>query len=158
VAGGVGLAPTRLLVHQLAGPGITLLYGARNPSLLLFREEYEALRDHGIDLRLTVDSGDESWDGNVGVVTTLLSEDMVKSHDYAVVAGPPIMMYFTTKTLTEKGMPPDRIFVTLENHMKCGIGLCGHCRIGDKYICADGPVFSLAEALYFGERAAGELW
>lgn len=158
VAGGVGLAPTRMLVHELSGPGLTLLYGARNPSLLLFKDEYEALMDHGVDLRLTVDSGDETWDGNVGVVTTLLNQDMVRSQDYAVVAGPPIMMYFTTKTLMEMGMSPDRIFVTLENHMKCGIGLCGHCRIGDRYICADGPVFSLAEAFALQERSAGELW
>lgn len=158
VAGGVGLAPTRLLVHELSGPDLTLLYGARNPSLLLFRDEYEALRDQGVDLRLTVDSGDESWKGNVGVVTTLLNEDTVSSHDYAVVAGPPIMMYFTAKTLVEMGLPADRIFVTLENHMKCGIGLCGHCRIGDKYICADGPVFSLAEVLALQERSAGEVW
>jgi NAD(P)H-flavin reductase len=158
VAGGVGLAPTRLLVRELAGPGLTLLYGARNPSLLLFRDEYEDLADHGIDLRVTVDAGDENWKGNVGVVTTLLSEDLVRAQDHAVVAGPPIMMHFTTKTLLEMGMPPERIFVTLENHMKCGVGLCGHCRIGDRYICADGPVFSLAEAFALQERSAGELW
>ncbi len=158
VAGGVGLAPTRLLVHELSGPDLTLLYGARNPALLLFKDEYDILRDRGVDLRLTVDSCDEAWEGNVGVVTTLLSEDMVRSHDYAVVAGPPVMMYFTTKTLMEMGMSPERIFVTLENHMKCGIGLCGHCRIGDKYICADGPVFSLDEVHALEKRSAGEVW
>jgi len=158
VAGGVGLAPTRLLLRELAGPGLTLLYGARSPSLLLFRDEYGELVDRGVDLRLTVDAGDATWKGHVGVVTTLLDRDLVRTRDHAVVAGPPVMMHFATRALVEMGMPPERIFVTLENHMKCGVGLCGHCRIGDRYVCTDGPVFSLAEVFALQERSAGNLW
>lgn len=158
VAGGVGLAPTRLLIRELLGSGLTVLYGARNPSLLLYTGEHDSWRDEGATVLLTVDSGDETWQGNVGVVTTLLSEEMVKAHEFAVVAGPPIMMFFTAKTLSEMGMAPQRIFLTLENHMKCGIGLCGHCRIGDRYICVDGPVFSLEEVRAMEGRVAGEVW
>ncbi len=144
VIGGVGLAPVRMLIRELLGPHLTVLYGAREPSLLLYTDEYDAWREAGADLRLTVDRGDESWRGRVGVVTTLLEHDLVENSEFAVVAGPPIMMKHTVKRLLEMGMEPEQIFVTLENHMKCGVGLCGHCRIGDKYICVDGPVFPLS--------------
>ena len=157
VIGGVGLAPVRMLIRELLGPGLTVLYGARNPSLLLYTDEYDAWREAGVALRLTVDTGDEGWQGHVGVVTTLLEPELVREHEFAVVAGPPIMMKFTVRGLLEMGMEPEQIYLTLENHMKCGVGLCGHCRVGDKYVCVDGPVFSYAEVKELEEKAAGEV-
>jgi len=157
VIGGLGLAPVRMVLEELAGPDLTLVYGARSPSLLLYRYRYPEWQQRGLQLRLTVDQADETWQGPVGVVTTLLDADLVKRHDYALVAGPPIMMKFTTRMLEDLGMSPDRVFVTLENHMKCGVGLCGHCRIGDKYVCVDGPVFRLDEVRDLEHWAAGEV-
>ncbi len=155
VVGGLGLAPVRIAFEELENA--TLVYGARSPELLLYRDRYGQWRDEGKEILLTVDRPAEGWDGNVGVVTTLLDENLVKSHDYAVVAGPPIMMKFASKMLEDLGMDSDRVFLTLENHMKCGVGLCGHCRIGDKYVCVDGPVFSLTEIRRLEEWASGEV-
>ncbi len=157
VIGGLGLAPVRMVIEELAGPQITLVYGARSPDLLLYRYRYPEWQQRGMTLLLTVDRGDASWQGPVGVVTTLLNASLVQRHDYALVAGPPIMMKFATQQLEELGMARERVFVTLENHMKCGVGLCGHCRIGDKYVCVDGPVFRLDEVRNLETWAAGEV-
>lgn len=155
VVGGLGLAPVRMAIEQLGD--VTLVYGARNPSLLLYRNLYRSWEKEGKRILLTVDRPDGKWRGHVGVVTTLLDGNLVKSHDYAVVAGPPIMMKFASRMLEELGMDSDRIFLTLENHMKCGVGLCGHCRIGDRYVCVDGPVFSLSEIRNLEGWASGEV-
>ena len=155
VIGGLGLAPVLMAFEQLKEA--TLVYGARSPRLLLYRDRYDRWRREGKEILLTVDKPSEDWDGHVGVVTTLLDRELVSSHDYAVVAGPPIMMKFASRMLEEMGMPSDRIYLTLENHMKCGVGLCGHCRIGDKYVCVDGPVFSLTQIRHLEEWAAGEV-
>ncbi len=157
VIGGLGLAPVRMVLETLASPRLTLVYGARNPSMLLYRYRYDHWQRQGTRILLTVDQGDETWQGPVGVVTTLLTPSLVQEHDYALVAGPPIMMKFTSQMLEEMGMPADRVFLTLENHMKCGVGLCGHCRIGDKYVCVDGPVFRLDEIRNLETWAAGEV-
>ncbi len=157
VIGGLGLAPVRMVIERLAGPEITLVYGARSPELLLYRYRYPEWQQRGMQVLLTVDRADETWQGPVGVVTTLLNPELVQAHEVALVAGPPIMMKFATKALEEMGLPPDRVYVTLENHMKCGVGLCGHCRIGDKYVCVDGPVFRLDEVRHLETWAAGEV-
>ncbi len=155
VIGGLGLAPVLMAFEQLNKA--TLVYGARSSRFLLYRDRYDRWKREGKEVLLTVDRASEEWDGHVGVVTTLLDEEIVSSHDYAVVAGPPIMMKFASEMLEKLGMESDRIFLTLENHMKCGVGLCGHCRVGDKYVCVDGPVFSLKEIRRLEEWAAGEV-
>lgn len=152
VGGGVGLAPLRALLFALfenisAYKKIIVRYGARTPNDLVYRN---ALLDgwgnkNQIDLMVTVDKRDETWKGHEGVVTTILEKNKLRSdvkNGVAVVCGPPIMMKFTTLKLLELGYTPDRIFLSMEKNMSCGIGKCGHCRLGTYYACKDGPVFS----------------
>jgi NAD(P)H-flavin reductase len=95
-----------------------------------------------LDVQLTVDEGDVSWKGPVGVVTTLLDDlDIEYPNGVAIVCGPPIMMKFTTEKLTELGFQDRNIYLSMERNMSCAIGKCGHCRIGIYYACHDGPVF-----------------
>jgi len=149
VGGGIGLAPLRSLInnvldnHDSFGK-VTILYGARTPGDLVFRDEFEVWQAQpDTTMLVTVDRGDEKWTGNVGVVTTLFPkvEIEIKS-TVAFVCGPPVMIPFVIKDLLELGFTEDTIISTLERHMKCGVGKCGHCCIGDKYVCVDGPVFS----------------
>lgn len=148
VGGGIGLSTLRsyllTLVHQREKYGrILLFYGARTPSDLAFRREYESWRGRGVEIRLSVDVGTPGWQGNVGVVTTLF--DKVKldfNRDLAVVCGPPIMIRFTVQKLLEVGYRPEQIYVSLERKMRCGIGKCAHCNVGKFYVCKDGPIFS----------------
>ncbi len=123
---------------------VTVVYGARSPGELLYKDElteWEARKD--IDTYITVDKGDESWQGREGFVPTVLEELAPGPEDtVALVCGPPIMLKFTLPVLTTLGFRPDQIITSLEMRMKCGIGLCGRCNIGSKYVCRDGPVFS----------------
>ncbi|MBN2033484.1 MAG: FAD/NAD(P)-binding protein [Deltaproteobacteria bacterium] len=127
---------------------ITVVYGARSPGLLLYREElsdWEKRND--IRMHITVDATDDpEWKYNKGFVPAVAKEK-IKSADnaIAIVCGPPIMIRFTQPVLEELGFPPERIILSLEMRMKCGIGMCGRCNIGDRYVCKDGPVFSLAQ-------------
>ena len=127
---------------------ITVVYGARSPGMLLYKEELAAWeRRDDIHMHITVDStNDPSWKYNTGFVPTI-TEQKIKSADnaIAIVCGPPIMIKFTQPVLEELGFPPERIILSLEMRMKCGIGMCGRCNIGDKFVCKDGPVFSLAQ-------------
>jgi len=152
VAGGIGLAPLRSLLvnmldHRSDFRKIILLYGARNPSELLYKEnltEWENLE--GLDLLATVDVADDGWQGNVGVVTTLFSKTTISLENcVAFVCGPPIMFRFVIKELKERGFEDRQIVSTLERYMKCGVGKCGHCCISHKYVCLDGPVFTYDE-------------
>ena len=149
VGGGVGLAPLRSLLYMLtAQPDnfgkISLKYGARTPDHLIYKDQLE---DWGssvseIDLELTVDEGDEDWEGNVGVVTNLLENLEVDTEKgVAVVCGPPIMMKFTTQSLLDHFESSD-IYLSMEKNMSCGFGMCGHCQLGKYYVCKDGPVFT----------------
>jgi NAD(P)H-flavin reductase len=151
VGGGVGLAPLRALFFALAEEmkrykKIILRYGARSPADIVYREEVERAWGHKeVDLMLSVDKGDDSWKGSVGVVTTILEKNKLSvkiANSVAVVCGPPIMMKFATLKLLELGYPPDSIYLSMEKNMSCGIGKCGHCRIGTFYACKDGPVFT----------------
>jgi sulfhydrogenase subunit gamma (sulfur reductase) len=127
---------------------IRVVYGARNPGMLLYRDELAAWEQRDdIEMHITVDGTDDpDWKYNVGFVPTI-TEQKITSADNAVaiVCGPPIMIKFTQPVLEKLGFPPERIILSLEMRMKCGIGICGRCNIGDKYVCKDGPVFSLAE-------------
>ncbi len=127
---------------------IIVVYGARRPGLLLYKEElWEWEKRDDLEMHITVDSTDDpNWKYNVGFVPTI-TEQKVKSaeNSIAIVCGPPIMIKFTQPVLEKIGFPPENIILSLEMRMKCGIGMCGRCNIGHKFVCKDGPVFSLAE-------------
>ncbi|MDQ5985059.1 MAG: sulfhydrogenase subunit gamma (sulfur reductase) [Syntrophus sp. SKADARSKE-3] len=126
---------------------ITVIYGARNPGLLLYKDELEVWAKRGdIDLNVTVDKGDAGWKGREGFVPTVCKE-VAPSPENAVtlICGPPIMIRFTLPVFFELGFSNENIITSLEMRMKCGIGKCGRCNVGSKYVCKDGPVFSLAE-------------
>jgi len=162
VAGGIGLAPVRPIIEdayrgRLNYERLLLLYGAREPALLLYKKDLDRWAKK-LEVFVTVDrkNGCETapkvWDGRTGVVTELFKEvDFSPGRTWALVCGPPIMMHFATKGLISKGVPLNRIHLSLERHMKCGMGICGHCQIGGKYVCKDGPVFSVHEALSWRE-------
>jgi sulfhydrogenase subunit beta (sulfur reductase) len=154
VAGGIGLAPLRplldaILAQRLRFEAVRLYAGARTPRDLLFADELKLLaaRDD-LEVAVTVDrAGVESgWTGPVGIVTHLFDrETWDGARAVAFVCGPERMMAATAEALYERGLTPDRVFVTMERHMECGIGLCGHCQYGPFFVCRDGPVFSLAQ-------------
>jgi NAD(P)H-flavin reductase len=152
VAGGFALAPARSVLNYALDKRddygkISLFYGARTPQDLVFRWEYDRYRNEkDMDFRATVDCGDPTWEGPVGVVGNLLKEAAPSSENaIAVICGPPIMIKFVLQDLTALGFTPDQIVTTLEGKMQCCVGLCGRCNIGSKFICKDGPVFTLAE-------------
>ena len=127
---------------------ITVVYGARSPGLLLYRQELaEWEKRDDIKVHITVDATDDpEWPYNVGFVPTITEKKITSSKDaYALVCGPPIMIKFTQPVLAKIGFKPEQIIMSLEMRMKCGIGMCGRCNIGDQYVCKDGPVFSLAQ-------------
>lgn len=127
---------------------ITVVYGARNPGLLLYKDELVAWEQRDdITMHITVDATDDpGWKYNVGFVPAVTKEKAPGSENaVAIVCGPPIMIKFTLPVLAELGFPPERIITSLEMRMKCGIGMCGRCNIGPEYVCKDGPVFSMAK-------------
>jgi len=160
VGGGVGLAPLRSLFFALAHrldsyERIVFCYGARTPSDIVYKDavlnEWPKL-DPKISFRMTVDKGDDSWKGNVGLVTTTLDNlDLWIGNSNAVVCGPPIMMKFSTFKLIDLGYKPEQICLSMEKNMSCGIGKCGHCQLGKYYVCKDGPVFSYDQIKDFPE-------
>jgi len=127
---------------------ITVVYGARSPGMLLYRDElaqWEKRDD--LNMHITVDATDDpDWKYNVGFVPTITEQKITSADNaIAIVCGPPIVIRLTQPILENLGFPPERIIFSLEMRMKCGIGMCGRCNIGDKYVCNDGPVFSLAQ-------------
>lgn len=159
LGGGIGGAPLRPVIHTVLDSSpreyskLTILWAARTPSLLLFRDEFEQWRRHpDTELYLTVDQGDDTWTGKVGLITALL-EQVAPSPDNAVAitCGPPIMIKFVLLGLRKLGFAPQQIITTLEAKMKCGIGKCGRCNLGDKFVCTDGPVFTSAQISQFLE-------
>ena len=134
---------------------ITVIYGARSPGELLYKSELEAWEaQDGIDMYVTVDKGDEGWKGREGFVPAVLQE-VAPSADNAIVlvCGPPIMLKFTMQPLLDLGFSPGTIITSLERRMSCGLGKCGRCNIGSKYVCKDGPVFSYKEIQELQEGA-----
>ncbi|MBN2403439.1 MAG: FAD/NAD(P)-binding protein [Spirochaetes bacterium] len=152
VGGGIGMAPLRTLILYMLDnredyKDITIIYGARTPPDLCYKEdikEWESRKD--VNLILTVDAQFPGWEKRVGFVPTVLKEVAPKpDNTVAITCGPPIMIKFVLEGLAELKFPDDQIVTTLEKRMKCGIGLCGRCNIGHKYVCKDGPVFTLRE-------------
>jgi NAD(P)H-flavin reductase len=151
IAGGLGLAPLRPLVRAImarrsAFGRLVLLVGARTPASLLFVRELAHWRARfDLDVRATVDAGDPTWNGEVGVITTLIPRaTFAPATTTAFVCGPEVMMRFAAADLAHHGVPPDRIFLSMERNMKCAVGVCGHCQFGPAFICKDGPVLSYA--------------
>jgi NAD(P)H-flavin reductase len=127
---------------------VTVVYGARNPGLLLYKEELIAWEQRDdLTMHLTVDATeDPTWNYHVGFVPAVTKEQAPSAENaYALVCGPPIMIKFTLPVLKELGFTQDRIITSLEMRMKCGIGMCGRCNIGTEYVCKDGPVFTMEQ-------------
>lgn len=154
VAGGIGLVPLRsfikhVLEHRSDYGDLTLLFGARNPAEQLFLNELREWKERK-DLQYleTVDRPDAAWKGHVGVITTLFPKIQVDpANTFCIVVGPPVMYRFVILEAKGKGIPNDRIYLSLERRMKCGIGKCGHCQINHLYACQDGPVFTYANII-----------
>ncbi|MHC4519186.1 MAG: FAD/NAD(P)-binding protein [Planctomycetota bacterium] len=153
VGGGVGLAPIRSLFLTLVDrigdfKSVVCRFGARTPADFIYKDtlfgEWQKL--DGVEIKLTVDEANGEWDGNVGVVTTILGpKDVDIKNAVAVVCGPPIMMKFATINLLEYGFDLNSIYLSMEKNMSCGVGKCGHCMLGRYYVCKDGPVFTYAQ-------------
>lgn len=148
IAGGIGLAPLRpaiyhALNHRAEYGRIVVLAGARTPADVLYHRELEQWSaPGGIECRITVDRAEETWRGNVGVVTKLVGKAALDpANAAALVCGPEIMMRYTAAELRRCGVGDERIFITMERNMKCAVALCGHCQLGPEFICRDGPVY-----------------
>ncbi len=147
IAGGLGLAPLRPAIYHILNNRerygrVTILFGSRSPTDMLYRHELEEWRRRlDVDIEVTVDHADASWHGNVGVVPGLIPRAAFDpAETVAFVCGPEVMMRFTVTALDEAGVPAERVYVSMERNMKCAIGLCGHCQFGPDFICKDGPV------------------
>ncbi len=148
IAGGIGMAPLRPVIMDVLAnrenyKELTILSGSRDPEGILFADELLTWKKQpGVDSKVTVDHADSRWNGNVGVVTTLVNRTVKDPKDtIAFVCGPEIMMRYAVTELQKNGLGKDQIYLSLERNMKCAIGLCGHCQFGSEFICRDGPVF-----------------
>jgi len=148
LAGGIGLAPLRPALYHILNNRtlygkVVLLYGTRSPGDILFRKELEQWRSRfDLEVDVTVDYATDIWRGNVGVVTTLIPKAPFDPMDtIALTCGPEVMMRFCAAGLVKRGLPIENIYLSMERNMKCAIGLCGHCQMGNTFICKDGPVF-----------------
>jgi len=156
--GGMGLAPLRSLINQVLDERssfgkVTILYGARNPSELLFTDELREWSERGdVELHVSVDRPDEDWKGNVGVITTLFSKVQIYApNTVAITCGPPVMYRFVLMELLGLGIRDGNIWLDLERRMRCGVGKCGHCQINHIYTCQEGPCFSYAQIKHLEE-------
>lgn len=149
IAGGIGLAPVRSLINMVFDnrkdfKHVKVLYGSKTPDELCFKGELETWKKiPDTEVWLTVDKPCDGWGCRVGVVTELWKDTHVHPENaVAIVCGPPIMIKFVVMQLQKSGFEDEDIIMTLERYMKCGIGKCGHCNIGEKFVCMDGPVFN----------------
>lgn len=152
IAGGIGLAPLRSVINYVldnrANYGtVDILYGSRSMDDLVKLEEINNVWSvaEGVNVHLTIDREQEGWDGHVGFVPAYLKELNFSTDKTVLVCGPPIMIKFVLQGLKELGFKDEQIYTTFELRMKCGIGKCGRCNIGSKYVCKDGPVFRFDE-------------
>ncbi len=152
VGGGCGVGPLRALLFALFDeldhyPHIIVRMGARTPHDLVFKDSASARWHKGdkVDVMVSVDQSEPGWTGPVGVVTSILDEAHLQCHPQdgvAVMCGPPVMMKYASQTLLDRGYDPADIYLSLERNMSCGLGKCGHCRLGPYHVCYDGPVFT----------------
>jgi NAD(P)H-flavin reductase len=148
IAGGLGIVPLRSSIywvneHRPDYENVTILYGARDPSQMLFDYQYEEWRKvYHLDMLTIVEEPDDEWDGHVGLITQLFDDVPIDPHTtYAIVCGPPVMFKFVCAHLSDMGLPRQRMFVSLERRMHCGMGKCCRCNVGSTFTCLDGPVF-----------------
>jgi NAD(P)H-flavin reductase len=148
IAGGIGLAPLRPALFDLAAQknqyrDITLLYGVRNPEEILYKKDLESWQAQGIKIETTVDYADVSWQGQVGVVTSLIKKNIKDPKNTLVfICGPEVMIKFAVHELLGAEAEENHIFISLERNMQCAVGFCGRCQYGPYFLCKDGPVFS----------------
>ncbi len=156
VVGGIALPPLRCVIWNALDRRerygrVRIVYGARSVADLVYKDELREWEERpDVDLVTTVDPGGETpdWKGRIGFVPTVLEQVAPPSENsIAFVCGPPIMIKFSMPVLDKLGFQPDRIYTTLENRMKCGIGKCGRCNIGGTYVCKEGPVFTAQDLL-----------
>ncbi len=152
IAGGIGLAPLRSVINYIRDNRsnygtVDIVYGSRSmDDLVDFKEiEEEWKNEKDFNVYLTIDREQEGWNGHVGFVPNYVKEVNIPTDRTAVLCGPPIMIKFTLQALLELGFDKKQVYTTLEFRMKCGVGKCGRCNVGDKYICKDGPVFRMDE-------------
>jgi NAD(P)H-flavin reductase len=148
MAGGIGLAPLRpvlywFLENRQDFGRIVLLYGSRSPDLLLFADELKTWEKDGIEVQITVDRATESWRGAVGVVPLLLDRlaGLKPDQTEVLTCGPEVMMHYSAQSALRRGIPKNSIWLSIERHMQCAVGLCGHCQLGGLFVCRQGPVF-----------------
>jgi sulfite reductase subunit B len=159
VCGGIGLVPARSLIRYCLNNRndfgeITIFFGCKSPQERLFLPELEEWAGRSdANFLETIDRPHPDWSGNVGVITTLFPKIEIASpkDTVAVIVGPPIMYRFVIIECLNAGIDEEHIVMSLERHMKCGVGKCGHCQINQKYVCLDGPVFTYAEARHLKE-------
>ena len=152
IAGGIGLAPLRSVInyvrHFRKNYGkVIVVYGARSADDLVDIREIktEWMNEENFDVYLTIDRPQEDWDGHVGFVPAYVKGIGLDPHMTAILCGPPIMIKFTLQGLLELGFSKTNVYTTLELRMKCGVGKCGRCNVGNKFVCKDGPVFRMDE-------------
>ena len=146
--GGIGLAPLRPAIYHIINhrddfARVHLLYGARTPDGLLYTDEHEQWSRSGIEVKTTVDVGDVTWQGHIGVVPLLFDQlKLSPGQTRILTCGPEIMMRFVVFEGLARGVSRDDMFVSMERNMQCAVGFCGHCQLGPAFVCKDGPVFS----------------
>ncbi len=153
IAGGIGYVPLRSLINKVLPERdkykkISILYGCKSPSERMYKDELDAIAKIGgnVEILETVDNGDDTWSGNVGVITTLIPKiEIDPAETVAIICGPPIMYKFVLMSLQELKLPIENIYMSLERRMKCGVGKCGHCQMEGIYVCQEGPVFNYAD-------------
>ena len=158
IGGGCGTIPLRSLITYVLDNRdrfgeVNILVGYKSPEMILFKDEFDAWgQKRDVFTDMTVDRVGPGWQGKVGLITKLISPLQIDPQKtYAVVVGPPIMYKFVIQELLKKKIPEDQIIVSMERHMKCGVGKCGHCQIAQYYCCQDGPVFTFKEIRNFYE-------
>jgi NAD(P)H-flavin reductase len=160
IPGGIGLAPLRpliyhVLTHRRDYQRVVVLYGARTPEDILYPAQLRQWRGKfDMDVHVTVDRATGAWKGNVGLITSLIARapfDPAKA--VVLLCGPEVMMRYTVMEVQKRGVPAERIYVSMERNMKCGVGFCGHCMYGPTFVCKDGPVFRLDRIEHIFNRA-----
>ena len=152
IAGGIGLAPLRSVINYVRDKrsdygSVQIVYGSRSKADLVDYQEIidEWMKTEGVEVNLTIDNPQDDWDGHVGFIPNYVKELNPDIRKTILMCGPPIMIKFTLNGLKELGFKDTQVYTTMELRMKCGIGKCGRCNIGDKYVCKDGPVFRMDE-------------